>query len=206
MQSCEIDGQLMLFVLESSEELPAKPLKRKTTVESMPALISIPYFHLDLSKGHVDLFGCHYWEFRSPWREDGPPLNTGVAPRRPIKRALSEILEAAPDRRYYLSRIACLGILRRAKERNKELPPQLKWALMVQAGLIPPDTGGNIPCTVFAANQRDEVRDLHDVAGADGGGGGQAGQDNLCVLTAGFCAGAAPTAGGIGYQEEIAPR
>ena len=27
------------------------------------------YFHLDLSKGHVDLFGCHYWEFRSPWQE-----------------------------------------------------------------------------------------------------------------------------------------
>lgn len=278
MQNCEIDGQLMLFVLESSEELPAKPLKQKTTAGSMSALVSIPYFHLDLSKGHVDLFGCHYWEFRSPWRENGPPLNTGVAPREPIKRALSEILEANPDRRYYLSRIACLGILRRAKERNKELPPQLKWALMVQAGLIPPDTGGKIPCTAFAANQRDEVRDLHGVAGALGaqpgmkqqtfiageclnpwdtqqarvftpeekalagadggggrspagllfaagvvskgngdcfltperhtslsGGGGQAGQGYPCVLAAGFCAGAAPTAGGIGYQEETAP-
>lgn len=131
----------------------------------------------------------------------------------------------------------------------------------------------------FTANQRDELRDLHDVAGAlgaqpgmkqqtfvancltpwdtqqerifvpegtaptlagaDGGGGrnpagllftagvvskgngdcfltpeahtsltkggGQAGQGYPCVLTAGFCAGAAPTAGGIGYQEEISP-
>jgi len=36
-------------------------------------------------------------------------------------------------------------------------------------------------------------------------GGGKAGQGYPCVLTAGFCAGAAPTAGGIGYQEECAP-
>ena len=36
-------------------------------------------------------------------------------------------------------------------------------------------------------------------------GGGQAGQGYPCVLTAGFCAGAAPTAGGIGYQEECSP-
>jgi DNA (cytosine-5)-methyltransferase 1 len=40
------------------------------------------------------------------------------------------------------------------------------------------------------------------VCGADGGGGrNPAG----LVFTAGFCAGAAPTAGGIGYQEETAP-
>jgi DNA (cytosine-5)-methyltransferase 1 len=141
------------------------------------------------------------------------------------------------------------------------------------------------PCTqpishvAFAANQRDEVRDLNDVAGAlgaqpgmkqqtfvancltpwdtqqdriftpestaptlagaDGGGGrnpaglifsagivtkghgdcfltperhtslssggGQAGQGYPCVMTAGFCAGAGPSAGGIGYQEECVP-
>ena len=36
-------------------------------------------------------------------------------------------------------------------------------------------------------------------------GGGQAGQGYPCVLTVGFCAGAAPTAGGIGYQEECSP-
>lgn len=37
------------------------------------------------------------------------------------------------------------------------------------------------------------------------GGGGMPGQGYPCVLTAGFCAGAAPTAGGIGYQEEVSP-
>ena len=36
-------------------------------------------------------------------------------------------------------------------------------------------------------------------------GGGQAGQGYPCVMTAGFCAGAGPAAGGIGFQEECAP-
>ena len=81
------------------------------------------------SPGHVDLFGNHYWELRSPYREGKPPLNTGPAPREPIHRSLSEILESDPDAGYYLSGRACRGILRRAKERGKELPHQLKAAL-----------------------------------------------------------------------------
>nr|WP_308627831.1 hypothetical protein [uncultured Eisenbergiella sp.] len=49
---------------------------------------------------------------------------------------MSQILEAEADGKYYLSRTACLGILRRAEARGKELPPQLKEALMIQAGLV----------------------------------------------------------------------
>ena len=113
---------------------------------------------------------------------------------------------------------------------------------MAQAGLSPLAAPPPDPIA-FAANQRDEVRDLHDVAGAlgaqpgmkqqtfiaqdcltpwdtqqarvftpeskaptltgaDGGGGrNPAG----LLFAAGFCAGAAPTAGGIGYQEECSP-
>ena len=243
MQNCEIDGQLMLFILDASDEISARPLKRKAASTSMSMLVSIPYFHLDLSKDHVDLFGCHYWEFRSPWRENAPSLNTGMAPREPIRCALSEILESSPYRKYYLSRTACLGILRRAEERSKELPSQLKAALMLQAGLIPPNMDGKIERTAFAANQRDEVRDLHDVAGALGaqpgmkqqtfiaeeclnswdtqqarvftperkaptlaGADGGSGQNPAGLLfAAGFCAGASPAAGSIGYQEEISP-
>jgi DNA (cytosine-5)-methyltransferase 1 len=119
---------------------------------------------------------------------------------------------------------------------------------------IEPDDASGAGCVAFACNQRDEVRDLHNVSGAlqaqpgmkqqtfvadvrdvpvpdenqvfaagvvskgNGdcfltpeqhtsltSGGGQAGQGYPCVLTAGFSAGAAPTAGGIGYQEECAP-
>ncbi len=76
-------------------------------------------------------------------------------------------MQEAPPRKYYLSKTACLGILRRARERGKELPPQLKAALMAQAGLIPLAAPASEPIA-FAANQRDEVRNLHDVAGALG--------------------------------------
>ena len=251
-------------------------------------------------------------------------LNTGVSPREGRACSLSQILEDSPPRKYYLSRKACLGILRRARERGKPLPPQLEAALKVQAGLTVQLTPIAAPPSVaaFAANQRDEIRDLHDVAGAlsaqpamkqqtfvagivskgNGdcfltperhtalsGGGGQPGQGYPCILgasclnpwdtqqarvftpestaptlagadggggrnpgglvfaadagehgacltpwdtqqaritapngvsptinsgeakpgglifTAGFCAGAGPSAGSIGYQEEIAP-
>lgn len=204
---------------------------------------------------------------------------------------------------------ACLGILRRAFERGKELPKKLERALKIQTGLMRPDrqpTGleayhinqrdegidlhgmsgalmattnmqmqtfvtqpdeavegfdgyngdltGDVAATLgvncgmstgrngvmaFAANQRDEVRDLHDVAGALGAqpgmkqqtfvasgvvtkgngdcfltpewhtaltaGGWQAGHGYPCVLTAAFSAGAGASAGGIGYNESVAP-
>lgn len=45
--------------------------------------------------------------------------------------SLSDILEDSRDvpRKYYLSEIACRGILRRAAKRGRELPTQLRLAL-----------------------------------------------------------------------------
>ena len=74
------------------------------------------------------------------------------------------ILEARPHPKYYLTPKACQGILRRASERGKPLPEQLRIALEIQAGARKPE--GAIRDVVFAQNQRNEVRDLHDVAGA----------------------------------------
>ena len=54
----------------------------------------------------------------------------------------------------------------------------------------------------FAQNQRDEVRDLHDVAGALAA---QPGMKQQTFVVAGFSAGAGKTAGSIGYHEELAP-
>ena len=48
---------------------------------------------------------------------------------------LSQILQDSVHPIYYLSAKACLGILRRASERGKELPAVLKKALEQQAGL-----------------------------------------------------------------------
>ena len=222
------------------------PQRARTSASSSrrsSELKAIPFMSLDLTPGHGNLLGESYWEMVSPLLGGSSILNTGPAPlKEEDVYSLSQILQADPPRKYYLSRTACLGILRRARERGKALPPQLHAALMAQAGLSPLAAPPPDPIA-FAANQRDEVRDLHDVAGslgaqpgmkqqtfiaqdcltlwdtqqarvftpeskaptltgADGGGGrNPAG----LLFAAGFCAGAAPTAGGIGYQEECSP-
>ena len=325
MQTLTPDGQLCLYGQdfsagrtspEHSAQVRPKGKTSGSSSRKSAKLAAIPYMSLDLTPGHGNLLGESYWELHSPWRGESLMLNTGASPRDARVSSLSQILEDSPLRKYYLSRKACLGILRRSCERKKPLPHTLKIALMAQAGLIritgridmEPSAYNTVrgdeaidteevsqasgastdaqaeafnpaPVMAFAANQRDEVRDLHDVAGAlsaqpgikqqtyvagivskgNGGrfltperhtslssGGGQAGQGYPCILTteclnpwdtqqarvftpegtaptlagadggggrnpgglvfaAGFCAGAGPSAGSIGYQEEIAP-
>ena len=220
MYRFDANGQLTMLDLDTAERGGAPPKRRPGKSDS--ELVSIPYFHLDLLSSPVDLFGQRHWEFRSPWREGKRPLNTGAAPRRPIRVSLSGILEAYPSLKYYLSKTACLGILRRAFERGKELPKMLARALKIQAGLMRPDgqlTNMQMQTSVtqpngagegfdgysgvmaFAANQRDEVRDLHDVAGALQAQPGIKQQ----TFVAGFSAGAGASAGSIGYNESVAP-
>ena len=220
MYRFDTTGQMTMLDLDTAERGGAPSKRRPGKPDS--ELVSIPYFHLDLLSSPVDLFGQRHWEFRSPWREGKRPLNTGAAPRRPIRVSLSGILEAYPSLKYYLSKTACLGILRRAFERGKDLPKMLARALKIQAGLMRPDgqltnmqmqtfvtqpngTGegfdGYSGVMAFAANQRDEVRDLHDVAGVLGAQPGMKQQ----TFVAGFSAGAGASAGGIGYNESVAP-
>lgn len=171
------------------------------------ALKAIPFQSLDLTPGAGNLLGEFYWELISPWRGGASTLNTGVSPRGAKESSLSQILQADPPLKYYLSPKACLGILRRAFERGKELPQKLEGALKIQAGLTQPNktAGMNSGCTnnaiAFAANQRDEVRDLHDVAGALQAQPGIKQQ----TFVAGFSAGAGASAGSIGYNESVAP-
>ena len=236
------------------------------------ALNAIPFQSLDLTPGAGNLLGEFYWELISPWRGGASTLNTGVSPKDAKESSLSQILQADPPLKYYLSPKACLGILRRAFERGKELPKKLERALKIQAGLMRPDgqpTGleayhinqrdegidlhgvsgalmattnmqmqtfvtqpdeavegfdgyngdltGDVAATLgvncgmstgrngvmaFAANQRDEVRDLHDVAGALNA---QPGMKQQTFVAAAFSAGAGASAGSIGYGEELAP-
>ena len=220
MYRFDTNGQMTMLGLDTAERGGAPPKRRPGKPDS--ELVSIPYFHLDLLSSPVDLFGQRHWELRSPWREGKRPLNTGAAPRRPIRVSLSGILEAYPSLKYYLSKTACLGILRRAFERGKKLPKMLARALKIQAGLMRPDGqltnmqmqtfvtqpngaaegfDGYSGVMAFAANQRDEVRDLHDVAGVLGAQPGMKQQ----TFVAGFSAGAGASAGGIGYNESVAP-
>ena len=247
------DDQVSLFAPDSyagktsPAHSPAGSRKARTSEsfsKRSSELSSIPYMFLDLSEDAGNLLGESYWEIHSPWRGDALMLNTGVSPREERESSLWQILEERPHPRYYLTRKACLGILRRSAERGKDLPPQLKEALEIQAGIrssdaifLPDDdseapdspigfdgyngdlTGevsstlgtncgmssgrngviqpfavgidskhacatGDVALTLsttcgsstgrngvflpiaFAQNQRDEVRDLHDVAGA----------------------------------------
>ena len=220
MYRFDTNGQMTMLGLDTAERGGAPPKRRPGKPDS--ELVSIPYFHLDLLSSPVDLFGQRHWELRSPWREGKRPLNTGAAPRRPIRVSLSGILEAYPSLKYYLSKTACLGILRRAFERGKKLPKMLARALKIQAGLMRPDGqltnmqmqtfvtqpngagegfDGYSGVMAFAANQRDEVRDLHDVAGTLQAQPGIKQQ----TFVAGFSAGAGASAGSIGYNESVAP-
>ena len=59
--------------------------------------------------------------------------STGEFPSEENVSTLSQILQEGVPERYYLSPKACLGILRRASARGKELPELLKKALERQA-------------------------------------------------------------------------
>ena len=208
--------QLSIYDLDSwcgrmcPEPSPAEHQKERISGSSSrrsSELKSVVFQSLDLTPGAGNLLGEFYWELISPWRGGASTLNTGVSPRGAKESSLSQILQADPPLKYYLSPKACLGILRRAFERGKELPPKLEGALKIQAGLTRPSktAGMNSRCTnnaiAFAANQRDEVRDLHDVAGALQAQPGIKQQ----TFVAGFSAGAGAKAGGIGYNESVAP-
>ena len=76
----------------------------------------------------------YYWETDGAWLTEFLTLNTGASPSEEAGSTLSEILLADVPEKYYLSPKACLGILRRASARGKELPEVLKKALERQAG------------------------------------------------------------------------
>ena len=118
---------------------------------------------LDLRSGAGNILGP-YWEIDPPWLGCGGTLNTSECPKDAVESSLSAILQDSVPSKYYLTRKACLGILRRAREREKDLPEQLELALKAQAGLAPL-AALTSETIAFAANQRDEVRDLHDIAG-----------------------------------------
>ena len=257
------------------EPSPVERPKARTSASSSKRsseLSAVPFMSLDLTPGHGNLLGESYWELISPWLGGAWMLNTGVSPNDARESSLSQILQDAPPIKYYLSPKACLGILRRASERGKALPPKLERALKIQAGLMRPDgqptdlnafhinqrdegidlhgvsgalmattnmqmqtfvtqpdevvegfdgyngdLTGDVAATLgancgmstgrngvmaFAANQRDEVRDLHDVAGALNA---QPGMKQQTFVAAAFSAGAGASAGSIGYGEELAP-
>ena len=132
-------------------------------------LVYQEFMFLKITLGDGDILGQPYWEILSPYVGESSTLNTGVCPRVVRESSLWQILEPHPQRKYYLSRKVCLGILRRARKRGKELPATLKLALEMQSGLRMIDLVILAQMGLIKAyhiNQRNEGIDLGDTAGA----------------------------------------
>ena len=169
-----MEDQLSIFDLDSQlgkmfrEPSPAASRKARTfgsSSKNSSELSSIPFMSLDLTPGAGNLLDEYFWEILSPWRGGCWILNTGPAPRSGAAGStLWSIMEERPHPRYFLTRKACAGIIRRASGRGKPLPPQLQQALEIQAGLR--DAADNQAPVAFHINQRDEGIDLNGVSGA----------------------------------------
>lgn len=96
-----------------------------------------------------DMFGIQSvasWEMVGQLPGESWMPNTGESPNAAVESSLSQILEANPHQKYYLSEKACAGILRRAEKRGKELPKILKEALQKQClSDVDAEVGGKGP-------------------------------------------------------------
>ena len=189
------------------EPSPAESGKARTSGSSWKKrseLVYQEFMFLKITLGDGDILGQPYWEILSPYVGESSTLNTGVSPRVARGSSLWQILEPHPHRKYFLSRKACLGILRRARKRGKVLPAPLHLALEMQSGLRMIDLMTLAQLGLIKAyhiNQRNEGIDLGSTAGA------LMATSNLQMQTfvASFSAGAGARAGGIGYREGVAP-
>jgi len=145
-----VDGQVSLFGQEwpcgrtSSAHLAAdhpKPAISKRFSRRSSKLKNHTFMLLDLRPGAGNMLGpC--WEYDPVWLGSPGILNTSECPKNVVDCSLSQILEAAAPSRYFLTKKACLGILRRSRERGKPLPHELETACKIQAGLMPMPASG----------------------------------------------------------------
>lgn len=154
------------------EPSPAESGKARTSGSSWKKrseLVYQEFMFLKITLGDGDILGQPYWEILSPYVGESSTLNTGVSPRVARGSSLWQILEPHPHRKYFLSRKACLGILRRARKRGKVLPAPLHLALEMQSGLRMIDLVILAQMGLIKAyhiNQGNEGIDLGDTAGA----------------------------------------
>ena len=226
----DADGQVSLFdpalPCGKTSSAPSPAERARTSGRSLrrsSGLKNHTFMLLDLRKDAGNILGP-YWAIDPHWL--GPPgtLNTSECPRPVAGSSLSQILLDTVPSRYYLSRKACLGILKRTEKRKKPLPPELETALLLQAGvLLLPDGPMPKPPRAFHINQREEAIDLGDMSGTllatpnmqmqtfvsqikdTRKTRGKAKDPSRQRFSAGFSAGAGAGAGSIAYRREKAP-
>ena len=163
----DLDTSFGKMSLEHSQVQTEKTSMR--SLKKPQELQTAAYLYLDLREGYGNLLGA-YWDMNSPLLGEFSMLSTGVSPKDVRESFLSQILEDTPHPKYYLSKTACLGILRRARARGKELPKQLKIALEIQgeAEGVEEDCNDNMVTEykAYHINQRNEGIDLNGISGA----------------------------------------
>ena len=147
MQIRELEGQVSLFGPDSpsgktyptpwSQGNPTAPISRKSSTRSL-RLRNRSIQALDLRTGGGGLLGPS-WEIDPLWLGLFGPLNSSECPKDAADCSLSRTLLGTVPSKYYLTKRACLGILRRADKRGKPLPELLELALKLQAGILPPE-------------------------------------------------------------------
>ena len=130
-----LEGQVTLQDLgiccgKTSPEHSAATEEKTSKLSCKPSAKSAekPFLFLSLRKasGQTPVAS---WERVTALHGASMTLNTGEFPSAANASTLSQILQANAPEKYYLSPKACLGILRRAERRGKELPTILKEAL-----------------------------------------------------------------------------
>ena len=149
----DLEGQVTWFDLGiSSGRMFPEPSVQKTEQTSKPSLKKSS----GLSAKKLPLFLCLRTDGRKPdasaeWVTADAPFPSatdytmhsfGESPREENVSRLSQILEDSAPPKYSLSAKACDGILRRAEKRGKELPKELRDALVNQCGGYPQIRGG----------------------------------------------------------------
>lgn len=209
MRIYDVEGQLSLFGPDgcsgrmSREPSPAVSPEERISGRSLrkrPKWWTRPAMCLDLRRDSGLVLGA-FWQTVFPSHGGQSTHNFSEYPKDAEESRLSRILQGFAPRRYYLSTTACRGIIQRAKARGKPLPEALLRALEIQGNMASSGVPMELP-QAFACNQRDEMRDLHDVSAALTA---QPGMKAQTFVAAGFSAGAGASAGSTGYTEELAP-
>ena len=117
-----------------SRQTAAKTSARSSKKQS-GSQTKMPQF-LDLRMGGAGIHPVASWETDTPLLGAYLMRSFGESPNVAVASRSSQILEANAPQKYYLSAKACLGIIRRAERRGKELPPTLREALMAQSKAV----------------------------------------------------------------------
>ena len=141
LEDYQCEGQMSIFDVFSQDTWFGKTspvrsvqTKEKTSgayLKKFAELRIKPPQYLCLKKGN-GVQAVVSWETGGALLGEFTISSFGDAPSVVVESRLSQILQDKPHKKYSLSARACQGILSRAERRGKELPEQLKIALMNQ--------------------------------------------------------------------------